>query len=180
MITAHRARNHCSIWCSRSCWLVWRALHQHRPGYGDSSRLQDRSLRRFFCVYSSNLDMSPWVRSSFTFAIDQASYILSRLIGGLAAKRALVSLFSALQIGTFLLSLGAGAYTIYLLYSDKWQEQCKEFSSSSNTDNNIDYCINLNNTTKTVTVVIQVIYWIVQFCTFIPLYDQSCNRLCLL
>ncbi|KAK0204272.1 hypothetical protein DFS33DRAFT_1384530 [Desarmillaria ectypa] len=77
------------------------------------------------------------------------------LVGALTARPGLVSMFNSLQIGSFIVSLAIGAYSLYLLFSNKYE---------IDTSNCVRYVDASTNTAKqAVVVVIYAIIWLIQF-----------------
>ncbi|KAK0229441.1 hypothetical protein EDD85DRAFT_128612 [Armillaria nabsnona] len=87
------------------------------------------------------------------------------LVGALTARPGLVSTFNSLQIGSFIASLAVGAYSLYLLFSDKYNIDISNCVSSvdANSDTAKQVCNAALKVSKAAVVVIYAITWLVQF-----------------
>ncbi|KAK0477964.1 hypothetical protein IW261DRAFT_1565767 [Armillaria novae-zelandiae] len=85
------------------------------------------------------------------------------LVGALTARPGLVSTFNSLQIGTFIISLAIGAYSLYLLFSDNFDISDCVNSVDASADTAQQVCNAALKVSKAAVVVIYAITWLVQF-----------------
>ncbi|KAK0207219.1 hypothetical protein IW262DRAFT_1282343 [Armillaria fumosa] len=87
------------------------------------------------------------------------------LVGALTTRPGLVSTFNSLQIGSFIVSLAIGAYSLYLLFSDKYNIDITDCVNSvdGSADTAQQFCNGVLKVSKAAVVVIYAITWIVQF-----------------
>ncbi|KAK0215533.1 hypothetical protein IW262DRAFT_1277454 [Armillaria fumosa] len=87
------------------------------------------------------------------------------LVGALTARPGLVSMFNSLQIGSFIVSLAIGAYSLYLLFSDKYNTDISDCVNSvdASADTAQQFCNAALKVSKAAVVVIYAITWLVQF-----------------
>ncbi|KAK0204270.1 hypothetical protein DFS33DRAFT_1260327 [Desarmillaria ectypa] len=87
------------------------------------------------------------------------------LVGALTARPGLISMFNSLQIGSFIVSLAIGAYSLYLLFSNKYEIDTSNCVSSvdASTDTAKQVCNTALKVSKAVVVVIYAIIWLIQF-----------------
>ncbi|KAK0441744.1 uncharacterized protein EV420DRAFT_1084471 [Desarmillaria tabescens] len=87
------------------------------------------------------------------------------LVGALTARPGLVSTFNSLQIGSFIISLAIGAYSLYLLFSNKYEIDTSNCINSvdASADTAKQVCDTALKVSKAVVVVIYGIIWLVQF-----------------
>ncbi len=83
-----------------------------------------------------------------------------------------MSTFNSLQIGSFIASLAVGAYSLYLLFSDKYNIDVSNCVSSvdANADTAKQVCNAALKVSKAAVVVIYAITWLVQFCSWASSY----------
>lgn len=87
------------------------------------------------------------------------------LVGALTARPGLVSTFNSLQIGSFIVSLATGAYSSYLLFSDKYNIDISDCVNrvTVSADTAQQVCNAALKVSKAAVVVIYAITWLVQF-----------------
>ncbi|PBK58780.1 hypothetical protein ARMSODRAFT_967457 [Armillaria solidipes] len=94
-----------------------------------------------------------------------ATISLLGLVGALTARPGLVSTFNSLQIGSFIASLAIGAYSLYLLFSNKYNIDVSNCVSSvdASADTAKQVCDAALKVSKAAVVVIYAITWLIQF-----------------